>query len=401
MTNSSLTSMLKTTAAAFLLFTIASCRPDRNPTTVCGDIDVATTWSNSNPDGVDYIVDCVISVNDLLTIEPGTEIQFNSGAGLLIETGGSLKAVGSVSDKINMHGATDAAGSWKGIYIRSNNVVNEITHCIVSGGGQSSFDGATTLVANIRVNLGAKLKLTNSEISKSGKDGLRTDGLDSDEQNPISAFSNNTFSNNTNFPITTLAATVNSLDGTSSVYSGNGKQMIEVRGGRMFGNHIWNKCSVPYYINGYTIAGYYSDLGNLEVTAGVSIVFASDQGMGVGEYSNGYVRFIGTAAEPISLTGETSGQGAWKGVAFQSLNNQNKMQHVIISGGGSSSFTGATALKANISIGGFSAGVADISNVAVNNSGGYGILVRAGSTQPTGMTNVTYSNNALADYQVM
>jgi hypothetical protein len=377
----------------------SSCHRDEdtgNPSAVCGDINTATTWTNSQ-EGVDYIVSCPISVNALLTIEPGTEIEFQSGAGIIIETAGSLKAVGTTTAKITLRGATDVQGAWKGLYIRSNNVTNEINHCIIKGGGQGSFDGNSTLVANIRVNLSAKLKLLNSEVSKSGKHGLYTDGLDSDERSPITLFSGNTFSSNADYPISTLAATANVLDGVSSTYTANGRQFIELRGGRMFGNHTWQKTSIPYLITGYTIAGYYTDQGNLTVNAGVNITFAADQGLGVGEYSSGYVKMIGTASERITLTGESAAPGAWKGICFQSKNTSNQLSYVDISYGGSSSFTGASADRANISIGGFSGGDVDIDNTTVKNSEVYGILVKANSTAPT-LTNVTYSGNADDDY---
>lgn len=385
----------------FMTVFISACRRESDliPTLQCNDINTETTWEDRG-EGVDYIIDCVISVNAKLTIKPGVNIRFGSNAGIVIETGGSLIAAGTPGNNIVMKSEEDIAGVWKGIYIKSSNVLNEITYCTISNGGNSSFDGNTTKRANIRLANGAKLKLQNTDVSKSANIGLLTDGLDSDDVNPLTSFANNSFKDNASFPISTTAAAVNSLDGTGSTYTGNTKQLIEIRGGRMYGNHTWNKCSIPYYINGYTIAGYYSDQGNLEVKQGVNIVFAADQGMGVGEYSNGYVKFSGSVTEPISLTGESTGQGTWKGVVFQSMNAQNKMDNVVISGGGSSSFTGATALKANISVGGYSAGVVRITNTAVNNSGGYGILVRMGSTEPTGMTNVTYSNNALNNYEV-
>jgi hypothetical protein len=383
------------------VISFSSCHRDDDletppPSAICGDINVDSTWTNSR-EGVDYIISCPVSVNALLTIEPGTEIEFRSGAGIIVEAGGSLKAVGNAANKITMRGVTDVQGGWKGIFIKSNNVTNEINHCVIKGGGQSSFDGQSTFIANIRITLGAKLKLLNSEVSKSGKYGLYTEGFDSDERSPVTLFSGNTFSNNAGYPISTLAATGNILDGTASVFTANGKQFIEFCGGRMFGNHTWKKAGIPYLVSGYTIAGYYTDQGNLIVEPGVNITFAADQGLGVGEYSNGYVKMVGSASEHITLTGESASPGAWKGICFQSTNTANKLSYVDISYGGSSSFTGASGDRANISIGGYSAGDVKIDNTTVKNSDLYGIMVKGGSTPPI-LTAVTYSGNAGDNY---
>jgi hypothetical protein len=99
---------------ATLLF-ISSCRPgsDVTPTISCDDINANTVWQDRG-DGVDYILDCILSVNAKLTIEPGVVIQCNSGSGIIIETGGSLVAAGTLANPIEMKGEVDVPAVWKG-----------------------------------------------------------------------------------------------------------------------------------------------------------------------------------------------------------------------------------------------------------------------------------------------
>jgi len=235
-----------TSTVIILLMTVflSACHPTTNPITFCDTVTGATAWSNHR-DGVDYIISCPITVEALLTIEPGTDIQFESGAGIIVSNTGTIKANGTLSEKISMHGSTDVTGAWKGIFLNTSSLNNQFSFCTITGGGQSSFDGHTDWKANLRVALSARVEITNCEISKSGKDGIYTEGLDSDEQNSITAFSNNTLSNNLNYPISTLGATANVLD-VASVYTGNTIDKVLIRGGRLFGAHIWKKLSVHY-----------------------------------------------------------------------------------------------------------------------------------------------------------
>ncbi len=382
---------------AALLLSVTSCKKTEQATSFCKDINENTTWKNDK-DGVDIIVSCPINVDAQLTIEPGTEIEFEGEAGILIGMNGAIKAIGTANEMITLRGKSDTKGAWKGIAVKSNNVANELKYCNITGGGQSGFDG-NNFKAGILIGLNAKLKIANCVVSKSGKDGLYVEGFDSDFENPINVFSSNTFSDNANYPLSILASSVNSLDGTGSTYSNNGKNFINVRGGRMYGDHVWNKTNAPILISGYTIAGYYNDQGNLTVNPGVKIVFAADQGLAVGEYSNGYVSMIGNANAHVELTGENAAPGAWKGICFQSINASNRLSYVDISYGGSSSFTGNGSHLANIVIGGSSTGKASIDNCTVSHSAAYGILIGLNNPEPT-ISNVTYSDNASDNYYV-
>ncbi|MCS6818658.1 MAG: hypothetical protein NZ522_01815, partial [Chitinophagales bacterium] len=97
----------------------------------CSDINADITWADRG-DGIDYILDCVVNVNAKLTIEPGVVIVCKNGSGIVINSGGALKAVGTADKKIQFKGETDVQGAWKGLYFKSNSVFNELNHCIVA-----------------------------------------------------------------------------------------------------------------------------------------------------------------------------------------------------------------------------------------------------------------------------
>lgn len=381
---------------------VSSCNPDSDPTTLaiaCSDINDETVWEDRGDEVADYILDCEITVNGKLTIDPGVTIICASGAGITVGNSGALVASGTPEKPIVFKSDSDIPGVWKGLYFKSNDVLNELNYCEVSNGGSGSFDGNDTKVANIRVALNAKLKITYSTISKSGKDGLLVDGLDVDDLNPISDFKSNVFQDNQNYPISAPGTMGVVLDGTNSTFTGNVHNKILMRGGRLLGSHLWKKMNVPYLVQDILSAGYYNDNGYLTISPGTTIEFAADAGICTGDYSTGsWLKIIGTASERITLTGETPSPGSWKGIAFQSLSSNNQISYADISYGGSSSFTGNTVQRANIRAGAWSAGSFTIDNATITNSSAYGIYVTMPSPTITVPGSVSYSANASGDY---
>ncbi|MCS6818554.1 MAG: hypothetical protein NZ522_01285, partial [Chitinophagales bacterium] len=231
------------------------------------------------------------------------------------------------------------------------------------------------------------------------KDGLYVDGLESDELNPITSFSMNEFTQNAEYPISAIGPTATQLDGMSSTYTGNGRNKVLLRGGRLHGAHTWKKMSVPYYIEGIVYAGEYNNNGNLTIEPGVRVEFGDNSGLGTGDYSSGsWLRAVGTASERIVFTGEMAAPGAWKGLVFQSTSPNNQLSYVDLSYGGSSSYTGATQKRANLHVGAWSAGAVKIDNMTISNSAAWGIWVSANSNDINVPPTVTYSNNASGNY---
>jgi hypothetical protein len=363
----------------------------------CTDINTNTTWVNRN-NGVDYILQCNLSVNARLSIAPGVVIQCKNNAGITIESNGALVAVGNALEKIVLKGEVEQPGSWKGLFFRSNSPENELNHVTIAHGGSASFDGLN-IKANLRVKPNARIRILNSTLERSAGQGVYFEGLDIESQNALSAFSVNTFRDNAAHPISCIAPNVSMFDGLVSTYTSNGTQAIEIRGGKAFGDHTWKKCSIPYRIEEVVLIGHYDDNGSLTVEPGCQLIFGGDAGLCTGEYSTGsWMRIVGTATERITLTGASPSAGFWKGIAFQSLSPLNEIAYADVSFGGSSSYTGNTAQKANIRAGSWSAGRFTIANCNISSSSAYGIYATMASPDVSIPPSVVFTNNALGNY---
>lgn len=389
---------LSVAVITFLTLITSACRRDEEDSVIsCTEISSPTTWADRG-EGIDYLLDCDLVVSAKLTIAPGVVIQCKNNASITIENNGALSAVGSAAAPIVFQGESSLAGVWQGLYIKSNSPENELRYCTISHAGSGSFDGSDVKAA-IRLRQSSLVKILNSTISKSARDGIYIEGFDSDSQNPISVYQSNSISECARYPLNILGATVSTLDGTSSTYISNANQYINIRGGRLFGDHTWKKTAISYRVEQIVSAGYYSDNGNLTLSPGVIIHFAGDAGLCTGDYSTGsWMRIVGSTDERITLTGEAQLPGAWKGIAFQSEMPQNAIQFADISFGGSSSFTGNGNQKANIRAGSWSAGSFTISDATVSGSIGYGIYATMPSPEITLPGSVVFSGNASGDY---
>ncbi|MBB3699403.1 PKD domain-containing protein [Flammeovirga yaeyamensis] len=130
---------------------------------------------------------------------------------------------------------------------------------------------------------------------------------------------------------------------------------------------------------------------NLTIEAGVKIVFVSESGIDV--TSSAYLKAIGTAQEPIILTGVNQLVGAWKGLNIQSNNSNNILDYVEIDYAGQKGFDGANH-KTNIMINDQSS--ISISNSKLTNGGGYGLYLREKTSNLTIFSNNIITLNATA-----
>lgn len=83
-----------------------------------------------------------ITINSLLTIEPGVVIEFGPETFLKVhESGGGLKAVGTASDPIIFTGTSKTDKAWRGINIDSKHPENEIAFAEFHYSGLSAPTG--------------------------------------------------------------------------------------------------------------------------------------------------------------------------------------------------------------------------------------------------------------------
>lgn len=138
-------------------------------------------------------------VERAITIEAGTVLEFETGAGLVlgspgvdcIPTTGSLNAQGTIEEPIIFRGATEGQGTWLGIGINSSTSANLFTYCEISGGGSKQMYNAGGQ-GNLVIHCSGNLTIENSTISDSG--GW---GIDFVQGGNSLTETGNTFSNNT------------------------------------------------------------------------------------------------------------------------------------------------------------------------------------------------------------
>jgi hypothetical protein len=341
---------------------------------------------------VDYLLNKEISVEAKLTIEPGVVIQCSGDGGMYVTTtSGALKAIGTATLPITFRSASGQKGSWKGIWFQSsNNVENELTYCIIADGGSASFDGNSTRKANIQLYGTSQLKINNTAINNSANFGILTNQFSAIT---FSQFSNNSFNNNTEAPMKIVDKMVASLDGVGTTFSGNGKNYIHIIADDFEGigsDVVWKRQNIPYaFFNegDDLVCGYYTTSGSITLNAGVTLLMGPDSKIIIGDNGDntGYLKCLGTAAEPVTIKGVQEQAGSWNGILVGTTSINNSWSYTNISHGGGAFLTGNSTKKANVYIGNtqFDNAYLNISNCTTNNSFGCGYVL---TTPASGVT---------------
>ena len=118
-------------------------------------------------------------VERAISIEAGTILEFETGAGIVlgspgvdcIPTTGSMNAQGTSEEPIIFRGATEGQGTWLGIGINSSTSENLFTFCEISGGGSKQMYNAGGQ-GNMVIHCGGNLIIENSTIQDSGGWGI-------------------------------------------------------------------------------------------------------------------------------------------------------------------------------------------------------------------------------------
>jgi len=275
-------------------------------------------------------------------------------------------------------------GYWEGLHIRSNNPNNQFNFVTVSDGG--SYWGWE--YCNVSLAASAKLSISNSTISNSERYGIYAD-----ESATFPAFASNTFSNNGLAGLNISARQAGSIDANSNYNIGNGETFINVRGATLGSNQTWQKTTTPFLI-----VGTVKVEAGLTILPGANIQVESDGLIDV--MASGYLSALGTAAQPISITGRYGSAGYWEGIYIRSNNPNNKFTYVTIRDGGS--YWGYDYTTLNVS------GKLEMDNCTITNSNSWAVIVRSSATMicsgaaqvtPAGVTavNTLTGNGAGAD----
>lgn len=412
---------------------LTSCNHDDNgPKPVTpnpNDIKNAITWNcsytnitkdtvlkdvNADPSKVDYIVNCnlIVSGNATLTIEPGVVMQFvGASVGISTEGNAGLKAVGTNASKIVLTSNTATKGAWKGVFIGSNSVNNVLHNVLIqNGGGTKNSSSNIKEKAGLTVtNAQARLSVTNCTFSNCAGNGFWM-GLTNTGNGSLDAFDGNYFENNELSGVGINAWYLDKLDATN-LFGNNGNSYVSVYGidnnAELYA--ISKNINVVSRLFPYRLVSQdiiMKDGAVLTFQPGAIIEFASGTGIRTLEASSttgpdAAISAIGTPDQHITFRGIGSGQGAWKGIALLSANNQNQLSYCDISGGGAGTWIPIGNMEyGNVTLySRFKNAKATITNCNITYSSTHGIAAKGSSNYPAIVnadiaTANAFSNNA-------
>lgn len=310
----------------------ASCEKKKDPIAPVGNEPAITldcdyfsknpnTVLTDNPNApVDYIVTCVMDIDDDVTIEPGVTIAFKTDAGFKINTEGSLSAVGTASKQITFTGEQKSRGSWAGIYFDSNNNKNEISNSIIEYAGGSNIGPGDIAAVKLYSNFAniSRVKIINNLIQNNKNFGIN---LHTGKEE--ATISGNTFKSNEK-PIRLKVESVNLLEGNNEYIDNDvNKVHLYAYTSAFSGDKLWKKASVPYLLYNGSASSGFRVTGNLTVEAGTIIEMSAASQIKVED--NASLKMVGTENDYITIRGVEQTAGFWRNIYFSHTTNPNNI----------------------------------------------------------------------------
>lgn len=324
----------------------------------------------------DYYIKGKWSLEANVTINAGVNIQMEAGSKIRVLTDGSLTALGTETNPVNIYGKQSTKGYWEELtFDNSFSGENKLNYVNISDGGGGFGFGM------ISVSGKSKVQISHCLIKNSSKSGVYL----VNDNSELPAFHHNTIEECKDYPVHLNTSQLYYLDITTD-FSGNGnKSIIEVGGSGLKEDVTWKKLSGPVLF----ISGYNNIFGDLSVEAGAELVMGP--GARIIVEPQGSMKMLGTSSEKITIVADVLSPGYFEGIVYEDSNNPlNELQFVDIAYGGSGSganlwLSGATQIK--------------VGNSSFNHSANYGIYVsRYAAFNDLG--NNSFSGNASDDIYV-
>ncbi|MFN8533644.1 MAG: caspase family protein [Dehalococcoidia bacterium] len=120
-----------------------------NPNTVDGTVTLDSSAIGYRPYRV---LDALVWRNGVVTISPGTTLQFATGAGITVNPTTTVTAIGSPGLPITFTSVatTPAAGNWNGLTFR-NGSSGALEHCTIEYAGRSSQPAVVVETSNVSI----------------------------------------------------------------------------------------------------------------------------------------------------------------------------------------------------------------------------------------------------------
>jgi len=336
--------------------------------------DLTLTDINPNEGEADYYVESSLSLDAVLTIEPGVIIEFPSNARFMIEKEtAAIIAKGTATNRIIFKGAIESSGSWRGIKVESNDVRNHFDYCIIEHAGSSEHP-ALSINGDNFLSTG-KAKLTNSII----RNNLWTGMLVSSDGD-LAEFSNNTFENNGGSSVKTDCDNASKLDSNTKYAGNNGFDGVRIYESKLElpGESVWPDLGVDA---SYLVEANLEIKQGLKIEAGARFQFEPGNGMSIGGFDgeNAYLIAIGTSDKKIIFSGlDELSEPSWGGIAIQENDVRNELNHCEVSYGGGVEFEDGRRANIYLDTDWNNEARLKIANTVIRNSGGCGVYIDDG-----------------------
>lgn len=273
-----------------------------------GQVDFNDTWPNP---AVPYrLADGLNIRHATLAIEPTVELIVEYEEGITVSEAGALQAVGAPVERIFFTASN--MGDWKGIFFMAtaDQVNSKLIHCVIEHGGQDRDRPANIILEN------ASPEISNCLIRQSIGYGMYISGKIASGK-----VINNKIINNVLSPLSVSASAVSGL--APGAYSGNGNDVIEVRGGPLEEpvsiDGYWDNFGLPYRVT-----------GTVQIQSS-TLIFAPGIALQMGERSGFEVMTQGGlmadgSSGLITIEGVYTSPGIWNNVFFSRVANPKNCQ---------------------------------------------------------------------------
>ena len=271
-------------------------------TPVCGNIGANTNWTVANSPYEVCLAGVTVMPTITLTIEPGVTVQFAQGGGnkLNVNYGGTLTAIGTLTQPITFTGVVATPGSWGGISALATLTPSRVSlsYVTLEYGGINATSGAQVYAYN------AVLTITNSLIRNGNGNGVLVES-----NSPKIDIRDTGFLSNTRSAILLNQPSHRDLTMSGLSASANGVNGVTVEGSTtLSGQRRWANTGIPYVVNGPILNGAGD---GFTIDPGSELQFGAAGMLNI----SGKLNAIGLPNAPITLTGRVMTPGSWPGLA--------------------------------------------------------------------------------------
>ncbi len=315
---------------------------DQVITAANGQILTPTVWE----DGTVKVIDCILSVQSTLTIEPGCKLQFTANGGIEIgvTNNAALIADGTPANPITfttIPTANGQAGSWYGITFGANNVIatTVLNNCIIEGAGKNAEPV-------IEVN-NTKIAMDSCTIRNGAGVGIKLTGATPG----FTRFANNTLSTCFDYLLSSEAQPLLGLD-TTNVFTSVVGKYIAIDGGDITTTGTLKRLNVAYNV----LQPVSVDNAELTIEPGCTLRFATNAQLEIGYSQHAALIADGEPSRPIVFTSASASPqaGDWNGIYFYENNSSNRsiIKNAVIAYGGrtNGSYEGAIVAYSSFSL---------------------------------------------------